>query len=204
MLSLHGVSPSSLSNKHPFIKRWKNAWLTLALCANASGELKIKLLLVYHSKNHEHSKRRKYKKEIWRYCGDPIAIFLLRGSTLSLDWPWKGISLRMVFTQSPPLPGQCSCSYQPTQPLFCSPCIFHQCFYVTKNTNLTLREFLKGHYNIVNCLKNINIAWEEETQKTQHGQSCGRTACLQKIILRYVCLRRRFYLLEIPWAWRLT
>ncbi|GFT39117.1 tigger transposable element-derived protein 1 [Nephila pilipes] len=44
--------------------------------------------------------------------------------------------------------------------------LFKRCFEVTENTSLTLREFWKNHYNIVICLKLIDIAWQGVTKRT--------------------------------------
>ncbi|GFS34690.1 tigger transposable element-derived protein 1 [Nephila pilipes] len=44
--------------------------------------------------------------------------------------------------------------------------LFKRCFEVTENTNLTLREFWKNHYNIVIRLKFIDIAWQGVTKRT--------------------------------------
>ena len=44
--------------------------------------------------------------------------------------------------------------------------MFCRCFEVTENTNLTLREFWKDHYNIVICLKIIDLAWQGVTRRT--------------------------------------
>jgi len=44
--------------------------------------------------------------------------------------------------------------------------LFQRCFEVTEGTNLTLREFWKNHFNIVNCLKIIDKAWDGETKRT--------------------------------------
>ncbi|XP_067947244.1 tigger transposable element-derived protein 1-like [Watersipora subatra] len=44
--------------------------------------------------------------------------------------------------------------------------LFKKCFDVTDNTNLTLREFWKDHFNIVHCLKIIDDAWQGVTQQT--------------------------------------
>ncbi|GFT08073.1 tigger transposable element-derived protein 1 [Nephila pilipes] len=44
--------------------------------------------------------------------------------------------------------------------------LFKRCFEITENTNLTLREFWKNHYNIVICLKLIDIAWQGITKRT--------------------------------------
>lgn len=38
--------------------------------------------------------------------------------------------------------------------------LFCRRFEVTKNTNLTLQEFWKEHYNIVVCLRIIELAWQ--------------------------------------------
>ncbi|XP_064083867.1 tigger transposable element-derived protein 1-like [Macrobrachium nipponense] len=44
--------------------------------------------------------------------------------------------------------------------------LFKKCFDVTDNTNLTLREFWKEHFNIVHCLKIIDDAWQGVTRRT--------------------------------------
>ncbi|XP_015429411.1 PREDICTED: tigger transposable element-derived protein 1-like [Dufourea novaeangliae] len=44
--------------------------------------------------------------------------------------------------------------------------IFRRCFEVTENTNLTLREFWKDHFNIVICLRIIDQAWLGVTTRT--------------------------------------
>ncbi|XP_068121604.1 tigger transposable element-derived protein 1-like [Hyperolius riggenbachi] len=44
--------------------------------------------------------------------------------------------------------------------------LFQQCFDVTNGTNLTLREFWKNHFHIVNSLKMIDKAWDGVTKQT--------------------------------------
>ncbi|XP_064093866.1 tigger transposable element-derived protein 1-like [Macrobrachium nipponense] len=44
--------------------------------------------------------------------------------------------------------------------------LFRCCFEVTENTNLTLREFWKDHFNIAIGLKIIDIAWQGVTKRT--------------------------------------
>lgn len=44
--------------------------------------------------------------------------------------------------------------------------LFQRCFEVTEGTNLTLREFWKNHFHIVNCLKIIDKAWDGVTKRT--------------------------------------
>ncbi|GBM25870.1 Tigger transposable element-derived protein 1 [Araneus ventricosus] len=44
--------------------------------------------------------------------------------------------------------------------------MFRHCFEVTENTNLTLREYWKDHFNIVVCLRMIDQAWMSVTTRT--------------------------------------
>ncbi|BFZ09461.1 hypothetical protein BsWGS_12500 [Bradybaena similaris] len=44
--------------------------------------------------------------------------------------------------------------------------LFKMCFDITENTQLTLREFWKTHFDIVVCLKIIDMAWQEVTRRT--------------------------------------
>ena len=44
--------------------------------------------------------------------------------------------------------------------------MFRRCFDVTKNTNLTHREFWKDQFNIVNSLSIIDVAWQSVTRRT--------------------------------------
>ena len=53
--------------------------------------------------------------------------------------------------------------------------LFHCCFGVTENTNLTLREFWKDHYNIVICLRLIDLAW-------QGGYKANSKLCLEEVV----------------------
>ena len=181
--------------------------LTLALCANASGELKIKPLLVYHSENPRAFKTHKIQKEklkvMWRsnckawvtrdlfvewtnlVFGPAVKKYLLEN-----DLPLKALLVLDNAPAHPPtleddileefkfikvlfLPPNTTPILQPMdqqvianfKKLYTKH-LFRQCFDITENTNLTLHEFWKGHYNIVNCLKNIDMAWEEVTVKT--------------------------------------
>ena len=44
--------------------------------------------------------------------------------------------------------------------------LFRRCFEITESTNLTLWEFWKEHYNIVLCLRIIDLAWQGVTRRT--------------------------------------
>ncbi|XP_068204575.1 tigger transposable element-derived protein 1-like [Palaemon carinicauda] len=44
--------------------------------------------------------------------------------------------------------------------------LFQRFFQVTESTNLTLREFWKDHFNIVICLRLIDLAWQEVSRRS--------------------------------------
>ncbi|XP_053648174.2 tigger transposable element-derived protein 1 [Cherax quadricarinatus] len=44
--------------------------------------------------------------------------------------------------------------------------LFERCFVMTSETQLTLREFWRDHFNILNCVNLIGKAWEEVTKRT--------------------------------------
>lgn len=181
--------------------------LTLLLCANASGDCKIKPLLVYHSENPRAFKSHKIIKEnlqvMWR--ANPKAWVTRK---LFVEW------INLVFCPSvkkylqennlrmqallvldnapghPPnleedlleefkfikvlyLPPNTTPILQPMDQQVISNFkklytkhIFRRCFEVTENTNLTLREFWKDHFNIAICLRIIDQAWLGVTTRT--------------------------------------
>ena len=47
--------------------------------------------------------------------------------------------------------------------------LFRRCFDVTESTNLTLKEFWKNHFDIVNCLHLIDKAWRAVTIRTMNS-----------------------------------
>jgi hypothetical protein len=44
--------------------------------------------------------------------------------------------------------------------------LFQRCFEVTSDTELTLRDFWKNHFNILHCLRIIDKAWDEVSLRT--------------------------------------
>ena len=181
--------------------------LTLTLCANASGDCKIKPLLVYHSENPRAFKSHKIFKEklqvMWR--ANPKAwvtrqffvdwVNLVFGPSvkkylLENNLPLQALLVLDNAPAHPPnleddileefsfinvlyLPPNTTPLLQPMdqqvianfKKLFTKH-VFRRCFDVTENTNLTLREFWKEHYNIVICLRFIDIAWQYVTRRT--------------------------------------
>ena len=181
--------------------------LTLALCANASGDFKLKPLLVYHSENPRAFKAHKVIKEklqvLWRANSKAWVtrqffiewMNLVFGPSVKKYLTDNGLPLKCVLLLDnapghPPsladdlldefkfikvvyLPANTTSILQPMdqqvisnfKKLFTKH-LFKRCFEVTENTNLTLREFWKEHYNIVICLKLIDIAWQGVTKRT--------------------------------------
>ena len=47
--------------------------------------------------------------------------------------------------------------------------LFQRCFEVTSDTELTLRDFWKHHFNILHCLTLIDEAWQQVTYRTMNS-----------------------------------
>ncbi|GBM30944.1 Tigger transposable element-derived protein 1 [Araneus ventricosus] len=164
---------------------------TLALCANASGDCKIKPLLVYHSKNPRAFKSHKILKEklqvMWR--ANPKAwvtrqffvqwVNLVFGPSVKKylqenNLPMQALLVLDNAPAHPPnlilddileelkfikvlcLPPNTTPILQPMDQQVISNFkklytkhLFRCCFEVSENTNLTLREYWKDHFNIV-------------------------------------------------------
>ncbi|GBN50728.1 Tigger transposable element-derived protein 1 [Araneus ventricosus] len=187
----------------PGHKPMKNR-LTLALCANASGDCKIKPLLVYHSENPRAFKSHKILKEnlqvMWR--ANPKAwvtgklfvqwVNLVFGPSVKKYLQANNLPMQalLVLDNHPPnleddileefkfikvlyLPPNTTLILQPMDQQVISNFkklytkhLFRRCFEVTENTNLTLREYWKDHFNIVVCLRMIDQAWLSVTART--------------------------------------
>lgn len=181
--------------------------LTLLLCANASGDFKVKPLLVYHSENPQAFKKCKVQKSqlnvMWRsnnkawvtrilfvewinevfgpavkkYLLDnnlPLKVLLVmdNASAHSADLE-DDLLEELNFIKIKFIPPNITPLIQPMDQQVISnfkkiytKALFQRCFEVTEGTNLTLREFWKNHFNIVNCLKIIDKAWDGVTKGT--------------------------------------
>ena len=172
--------------------------LTLLLCANASGDYKIKPLLVYHSENPRVFKRCKVQKNLlnvmWRvnskawvtrqFFIEWVNVF---GPSVKKYLQEKKLPIRalLVLDNAPAHPPRLEDDlleeFQFIKVTFLPPkttpflqpmdqqvianfkklytkALFQRCFEVTENTSLTLREFWKDHFNILNCLNLIDNA----------------------------------------------
>ena len=181
--------------------------LTLALCANASGDLKVKPLLVYHSENprafHAHKILKERLQVLWRANAKAWVTrqFFVEWVNLAFgpavkryleenNLPLKCLLILDNAPAHPPsleddileefsfikvlyLPPNTTSILQPMdqqvianfKKLYTKH-LFKRCFDITENTQLTLREFWKQHFNIVICLKLIDMAWQEVTRRT--------------------------------------
>ncbi|XP_068229669.1 tigger transposable element-derived protein 1-like [Palaemon carinicauda] len=180
--------------------------LTLTFCANVSGDLKIKPLLVYHSENPCAFKAQnitterlsvflKFNAKAWvmraifiemmNFCFGPAVKKFLEKNNLLLN-------CLLVLDNNPLHPpglddiihadfSFIKVLYLPTnttpllQPMdqqvianFKKPYtkhLFKRCFKVTESTQLTLRKFWKGHFDIAHYLKMIDKAWNEVSRR---------------------------------------
>ncbi|XP_051909559.1 tigger transposable element-derived protein 1-like [Hippocampus zosterae] len=181
--------------------------LTLLLCANATGDCKVKPLLVYHSETPRAFKKNNVQKNklsvMWRanpkalvsrqffsewfkevfapsvaeYLTEknlPLKALLVLDAALvhpmglGEDWRSDHDFITVKF-----LPPNTTALLQPMDQQLISnfkklytKALFQRCFEVTMETNLTLREFWKDHFNILHCLTILEKAWEQVTRRT--------------------------------------
>ncbi|XP_068245155.1 tigger transposable element-derived protein 1-like [Palaemon carinicauda] len=181
--------------------------LTLALCANATSDCKVKPLLVYRSENPRAFKAHKVLKEklqvMWRSNSKVWVTrqFFIEWMNLAFGPAVKkcltenGLPLKCLLLLDnapghPPgleddildeynfikvlyLPANTTSILQPMNQQVIlnfkklhTKHLFTLCFEVTEDTNLTLREFWKDHYNIVICLKLLDLSWQGVTRRT--------------------------------------
>nr|XP_061806456.1 tigger transposable element-derived protein 1-like [Nerophis lumbriciformis] len=181
--------------------------LTLLLCTNASGDLKVKPLLVYHSETPRAFKKNNVQKNklnvMWR--SNPKALVTQQFFTewfqevfapsvaeylVEKNLPLKALLVLDAALAQPTSLGEDWCTDQDfiavkflppnTTPLLqpmdqhlisnfkklYTKALFQQCFEVTMETNLTLREFWKDHFNILHCLTVLEKAWDQVTKST--------------------------------------
>ncbi|XP_068231919.1 tigger transposable element-derived protein 1-like [Palaemon carinicauda] len=179
--------------------------LTLAFYANASGDLKIKPLLVYHSENHRKLQNItierllvfwKFNAKAWvtrtifiewlNVCFGPAVKNFLEANNLPLK-------CLLVLENAPAHPPglkdiihpdfsfiKVLCPPANTTPLL-QPMdqqviasfkklntkhLFKRCFEVTESTQLTLHELWKGYFDVDQCLRMIDKAWNEVSRRT--------------------------------------
>ncbi|XP_023230982.1 tigger transposable element-derived protein 1-like isoform X1 [Centruroides sculpturatus] len=181
--------------------------LTLLLCGNASGDFKVKPLLVYHLENPDVFKRNNVVKNklsvMWRANSKAWVtrqFFLewvhevfapsVRKYLNENNLPLKCLLLLDNAPAHPPgmeaeLLGECDfivMKFLPPnitsiiQPMdqqiisnfkkYYTKALFQRCFEVTSDTELTLCDFWKNHFNILLCLGLIDKAWQQVTCRT--------------------------------------
>ncbi|KII70500.1 Tigger transposable element-derived protein 1 [Thelohanellus kitauei] len=166
---------------------------TLAICATVRGDCKIKPLLVYHSENPRAFKSHKIYNEKLKFFVEWIN--LVFGPSVKKYLQEKNLPVQalLILDNSPAhppnlqddileefkfikvlyLPPNTTPIMQPMDQQGISNFkklytrhLFRRYIEVTDNTNLTLREFWKDHFNIAICLKIIDQAWLGVTTRT--------------------------------------
>lgn len=184
--------------------------LTLLLCGNASGDFKIKPLLVYHSENPRVFKKNNVIKSklpvMWRAnCKAwvtrqffiewihevfaPSVKKYLQENNLQLKCLLvmdnapahsPGLSDELVeeldFITLKFLPPNMTPLIQPMDQQVISnfkklytKALFQRCFELTSDTELTLRDIWKHHFNILHCLTLIDKTWRQVTYRTMNS-----------------------------------
>ena len=181
--------------------------LTLLLCANASGDCKIKPLLVYHSDNPRVFKRNNIIKTklpvMWRantkswvtrqfftewiheVFAPQVKAYLIEkklplkcllvmdnapahppGLEDDLTDEYSFIKVKFLPPNTTPLIQPMDQQVIANFKKLYTKALFRKCFDVTCDTQLTLREFWKDHFNILNCVNIIDQAWGNVTYRT--------------------------------------
>ncbi|XP_069940538.1 tigger transposable element-derived protein 1-like [Cherax quadricarinatus] len=181
--------------------------LTLLMCANATGDCKVKPLLVYHSETPRAFRQKNVLKDnlcvLWRanskawvtreffynwlhHAFAPNVKNYLTEKKLELkcllvldNAPGHPTDVAerlygdMSFIKVKFLPPNTTPLLQPMDQQVISnfkklytKALFERCFVMTSETQLTLREFWRDHFNILNCVNLIGKAWEEVTKRT--------------------------------------
>ncbi|KAM4688985.1 tigger transposable element-derived protein 1-like [Discoglossus pictus] len=159
----------------PGHKAFKNR-VTLLLCGNASGDLKIKPLLVYQSQNPRVFKRENIQKDrlsvMWRANKkawmtqviftewiNEVFCPTVKNYLVEKELPLRAL---LIMDNAPAHPPAIEDNL-PDDFKF-----IKRCFEVTSNTQVTLKQFWKNHFNILHCITLIDKAWSEVSHKSMN------------------------------------
>ncbi|XP_044308814.1 tigger transposable element-derived protein 1-like [Varanus komodoensis] len=184
--------------------------LTLLLCGNASGDCKVKPLLVYHSENprvlRKHGVMKTRLGVMWRvnerawvtrrlFTEWIHEVFApsVRAYLAEKNLPRKALLVMDSAPAHPPgleeelvgesgfikvmfLPSNVTSLIQPMDQQVIAnfkklytKAMFQRCFEATSETELTLGDFWKGHYNLLDGLRVIDKAWREVSLGTMQS-----------------------------------
>jgi len=183
---------------------------TLLMCGNASGDFKVKPLLVYHSDNPRVFKRNNVMKSklpvMWRanakawvtrkvFTEWMLEVF---APSVKKYLQEKGLPLKCLllldnapahppdleadlvkefdFIQVKFLPPNTTPILQPIDQQVISNFkklytkgLFRKCFEITNDTELTLKEFWKNHFHVLNAINLIDSAWNQVSYRTMNS-----------------------------------
>ena len=183
--------------------------LTLLLCGNASGDFKVKPLLIYHSENPRAFKANNVIKGrlpiIWRsnkkawltsqICTEwvhevfgpavkkyleekklPLRCCLLMDNAPAHPPGLEDLTEEFDFIKIKFLPANTTPLLQPMDQQVIAnfkklytKFLFQRCFEVTSETQLTLRDFWKNHFNIYHSITLIDKAWNQVSYRTMNS-----------------------------------
>nr|XP_061813016.1 tigger transposable element-derived protein 1-like [Nerophis lumbriciformis] len=144
--------------------------LTLLMCANASGDCEIKPMLVYHSENPRAFKKNQVVKSKLPVMWKSNTKAWVTPHPPSLEEELQGdlefIKVKFLPPNTTPLLQPMDQQVIASFKKLYTKALFTRCFPVTNDTDLSLRDYWKDHFNVYHCIQLIEKAWHDVTFRT--------------------------------------